>query len=134
MIKRELSKVLIVGFLTVLVDFLTYRGLDWTELTGVDWAKAIGFITGTVFAYVANRIWTFGDKEHVPGSVWRFCILYASTLVANVFVNAQALAFLIDAPFAIQIAFLSATGVSATLNFLGMKYFVFRTKSVSEAP
>jgi len=128
MIKRELPLFLIVGSLTVLIDFLAYRGLVWMGLIGVDMAKAVGFLIGTVFAYFANRIWTFGHQAHAPGSAWRFVVLYTVTLGANVWVNALALAWLGEA----GLAFLLATGVSASLNFLGMKWFVFKAKPTSE--
>jgi putative flippase GtrA len=126
MIRRELSIFLVVGVTTVLIDFTTYRGLVWAGL-GVDVAKACGFLTGTVFAYVANKLWTFGHKQHAPGSAWRFVLLYGATLGANVLVNAVALRSLADTRFSVQIAFLLATATSATLNFLGMKFFVFKT-------
>ena len=134
MIRRELAIFLIVGSSTVLIDFLTYRSLVWLHLLGIDMAKATSFIIGTVFAYFANRFWTFGHKRHVPGSPLRFAILYTGTLGANVCVNALMLVLLANAAAAIQVAFLLATGVSASLNFLGMKFFVFRTKPASDLP
>lgn len=133
MIRRELGIFLVVGSLTVLVDFLTYRGLVWSQLLTVDVAKAVGFITGTVFAYFANRFWTFGHKAHAAGSAWRFALLYAVTLIANVEINALALEKLAGSLFAVQVAFLIATAISATMNFLGMKLFVFRAASVTES-
>ena len=133
MIRRELGIFLVVGLSTVLIDFLTYRGLLWLDLAGVDMAKATGFLTGTVYAYFANRLWTFGHKTHASGSVWRFVVLYALTLAANVAVNALALRLLADVPgIAIQLAFLVATTVSAALNFCGMKWFVFKAGTASE--
>ena len=126
MIKRELAIFLIVGVSTVLVDFISYRGLIGFQVMEVDMAKAAGFLVGTLFAYFANRFWTFGHNPHVPGSVWRFSALYASTLGANVLTNALVLKLLSDMAIAIQLAFLLATGVSACLNFLGMKLFVFK--------
>jgi len=83
------------------------------------------------YTYYANRFWTFGHKPHAPGSAWRFAILYAATLGTNVFVNAQALALLSGTVTAVQVAFFLATGVSASLNFLGMKLFVFKTRLTS---
>jgi putative flippase GtrA len=94
MIKRELAIFLIVGTLTVMIDFLTYRGLVWAQLLGVDSAKGLGFLTGTVFAYFANRFWTFGHKTHAVGSAWRFIILYSLTLATNVLVNAFLMSYL----------------------------------------
>ena len=128
MIKRELGIFLIVGSLTVLVDYLVYRGVIWV---GVDVAKGIGFLTGTLFAFIANRFWTFGHKSHAPGSVWRFIFLYLSTLLVNVAVNAIALKVMTDTMTAVRLAFLIATGVSASLNFLGMKFFVFKSRPTS---
>jgi putative flippase GtrA len=132
MIKRELVIFLIVGASTVLVDFMTYRGLIQFQVMEVDMAKAIGFLVGTLFAYFANSFWTFGHKSHAPGSAWRFSALYATTLGANVLINALALRLLADVAAALQLAFLLATGVSACLNFLGMKLFVFKPISASE--
>jgi putative flippase GtrA len=125
MIRRELAVFLVVGVTTVLIDYGTYRGLAWGGVA-VDVAKATSFLIGTVFAYVANKAWTFGHTRHAPGSLWRFALLYALTLGANVLINATALRALADSLFAVQAAFLLATGTSAILNFLGMKFFVFQ--------
>lgn len=125
MIKRELTIFLIVGCLTVLVDFLSYRALNEFGLFDINMAKAAGFLTGTLFAYFANRFWTFGHKSHISGSAWRFVFLYAGTLCANVLINALVLKLFANTVVAFEVAFLVATGVSACLNFLGMKFFVF---------
>ena len=129
MIKREFGIFLIVGSLTVLVDFAVYRGLLWLDVTSIDLAKGVSFLAGTVFAYFANRFWTFGHQSIAAGSVGRFAALYLSTLIANIAVNALALKALIDVPSSLQWAFLLATGVSAILNFLGMKFFVFHSQA-----
>ncbi|MDN0076836.1 GtrA family protein [Crenobacter sp. SG2303] len=131
MIKRELAIFLVVGATTVLVDFVTYRGLIRLDVMAVDMAKAIGFLVGTLFAYFANRFWTFGHKSHAPGNACRFVVLYASTLAANVLINSLALKVVANTFAAIQLPFLLATGVSASLNFLGMKLFVFRQRNTS---
>jgi putative flippase GtrA len=124
MIRRELAIFLVVGVTTVLIDFTVYRGLVWSGLP-TSAAKSVGFLAGTVFAYVANKVWTFGRNSHPPGSIWRFALLYSVTLGANVLINALALCALASSALAVQIAFLLATATSATLNFVGMKYFVF---------
>lgn len=134
MIKRELGIFLIVGLLTVLVDFLSYHALMVFGLVDTNTAKAAGFLIGTLFAYGANRFWTFSHKPHAPGSVGRFAALYASTLGVNVFVNAFVLHLFIHSIAAVHVAFVIATGVSACLNFLGMKFFVFRVRLAAERP
>jgi putative flippase GtrA len=128
MIKRELSIFLVVGLLTVLVDFGVYRGLIWLAIGNINLAKGTSFIVGTTFAYFANRFWTFGQKFHAPGSLWRFVFLYSSTLIANVVVNAMILELFSDVAIGVKLAFLLATGVSASLNFFGMKLFVFKSQ------
>jgi putative flippase GtrA len=133
MMRREMAVFLVVGSLTVLVDFLTYRVLLWTELLGVDISKAASFITGTLFAYFANRYWTFGHTSPAKGSAYRFVLLYTLTLGANVLVNAFALETLAGLAWSLQAAFLLATGVSAALNFIGMKWFVFKTNTLKGA-
>lgn len=117
MIRREAAIFLVVGSLTVLVDLVVYRGLLGTGVLGVDPAKGAGFLAGTVFSYFANRAFTFGR----PGSPLRFALVYGATLLANVGINSGALAMGAHQ----AIAFLAATGVSAILNFAGMKLFVF---------
>jgi len=124
-IKREAGIFLVVGGLTVLIDFCIYRLLLWTGMVDVATAKTIGFLAGTVFAYVANRIWTFGHTRS-GGNIVRFVLLYASTLGVNVFINSALLHLAGRSQTGIAAAFVLATGCSAVLNFLGMKFFVFK--------
>jgi putative flippase GtrA len=126
MIQRELGIFLVIGLLTVLIDYLFYRAISWTGAVGSDAAKGMGFLAGTVFAYFANRHWTFGHAQPGRGSPGRFALLYLATLGANVAVNEVLLRSPGGMGAALQLAFLVATGTSATLNFLGMKWFVFR--------
>ena len=126
MIKREFGLFLLVGSVTVFIDYIAYRTLIWIHLLDVDEAKSVGFITGTVFAFFANRYWTFSHKRHAAGIVWRFALLYAFSLSTNVIINSLALSVFIAQPVSVQLAFIIATGVSAAINFVGMKSFVFK--------
>lgn len=127
--RKEMLRFLVVGFTTVAIDYLTYHLL---VAIGTNYApaKATSFIVGTVFAYFANRFWTFGGggASPAPGSVLRFGGLYATTLICNVGVNQFLLYAFEGVPFVLQGAFVVATGVSATLNFLGMKFLVFKPR------
>ncbi len=134
MIKRELARFFIVGSLTVLIDFLSYRSLTWMTLMSVDLAKATSFLLGTSFAYFANRFWTFNLHTPASKSIWRFILLYTTTLGVNVLVNALTLQLIGDITAAIFIAFICATGASTCLNFLGMKLYVFKNVLIPERP
>lgn len=127
MLKRQLSIFMIVGSLTTLVDFMIYRSLVTSSILDVNLAKGLSFLTGTLFSYLANRFWTFGHQSYSHSSLWHFLLLYALTLGANVFINACMLKWLTGLSGALLLAFLVATGISATCNFLGMKLFVFKT-------
>jgi putative flippase GtrA len=129
MINRELAIFLIVGSLTVLIDLIAYRGLVLLGVLDVEFSKSIGFLLGTLFAYFANRYWTFGEKRHATGSGFRFAVLYGVTLGANVLVNSFAMKLFDFTVANVYLSFLLATAVSATLNFFGMKEFVFAPTS-----
>ena len=134
-IKRELAIFLVVGLLTVGIDFVIYRGLLYLKpfsLEDINIAKGIGFIAGTIFAYFANRFWTFNLQTTGAGSVFRFSIVYLLGLLANIIVNSLCIYWFTSPSIALDytliIAFILATGISATLNFLGMKFFVFTNR------
>lgn len=131
-IKREVVIFIIVGSITVLLDFLVYRSLLWNDFIVVDIAKALGFLVGTVFAYFANRFWTFSQNQQKPGSVWRFVLLYTSTLITNVYANAFGIFLLANMLLVVEISFIFATGLSAVLNFIGMKLFVFKGNNIEK--
>lgn len=131
-LQGEVGRFLIVGGTTVAIDLASYRLLLWTGLV-VALAKGLGFVAGTIFAYHANRLWTFaaeGGRRRFVG----FLALYAVTLGVNVGVNGGALLLLGGGELALASAFLAATGASATLNFLGMKFLVFNPGAEARGP
>jgi putative flippase GtrA len=94
-------------------------------------AKGLSFVTGTMFAYVANRLWTF-DRAEGGGSIFGlFVVLYVVTLTINVALNSTIISLFDDRELGRSIGFLAATGTSATLNFIGMKTIVFRGRTAS---
>lgn len=121
LLRRQLSRFLVVGSTTVLIDFLVYALLIMFIPVAV--SKTVSFLTGTLFAYFANKLWTFEKKERDHVEMLSFLILYGTTLVINVGVNQLTLWIL---PDWIGLAFLAATGTSTILNFIGQKWWVFR--------
>ena len=129
MMLRQAAIFLVVGSLTASIDYICYFSIVWAEWLNPNLAKSVGFLTGTIFAYFANRFWTFGQAPKNSLRGLGFFVLYATTMAANVMVNAKMLELLGTFSGAVQIAFVIATAVSATLNFLGMKFFVFSQSS-----
>lgn len=136
MIKRELGVFLIVGLLTVAIDFTLYRGCIYLGLESINLAKGLGFIGGTIFAYFANRFWTFKEQNARAGSISRFILVYIMGLSANILVNYLSIVTLkhfiaiLNSQQSIHIAFILATGVSAAMNFVGMKFFAFTDRQL----
>ena len=122
--RREILIFLFVGFTTVLIDFFVYIFLNKILLLSLNSAKAIGFISGTVFSFFANKLWTFNDKSQLGYSAPRYALLYTTTMSINVFLNFSIFTLTEN----VEIAFLVATAVSAFSNFVGMKKYVFLEK------
>jgi len=127
MLKRELVIFIVVGSLTFLIDYLVYTAMMTYMDLPVEIAKVIGIMAGTASAYVMNRLWTFNHTRYSLGSIGRFLLLYLVTLGLNVSINTGVLTLLNSVPSAMFIAFTVAAGVAASLNFIGMRYFVFKT-------
>lgn len=124
-LRGEFARFLLVGFTSVAIDFAVYRGLLALAIA-VHPAKTAGYIAGAVFGYFANRSFTFR-----VGARWRqrellgFIAVYLVALAANVAVNSLVLAVLGRNETTLALAFVAATGVSAAMNFVGLKLFVF---------
>lgn len=120
-LKKEIPRFLIAGFSAVGTDLLVYF-LLLRFLTHSP-AKAVSFLCGTLVAFAINKYWTFEKKERSFPEVYKFAMLYVSTLVVNVSVNKLSLFVL---PGFVVVAFLAATGTSTVLNFIGQKWWVFK--------
>jgi putative flippase GtrA len=125
LLEREVMRFLIVGSTTVLVDLICYFvlvNLDYdTHLS-----KGISFSAGTVFAYFANSSYTFQGSKRSSLNFFIFCLLYLSTLVVNIVTNEIVLESMSRTNISFVFAFILATTLSAILNFIGMKYYVFQ--------
>ena len=122
--RRQISRFLLVGFTTVAIDFVFYHLLMRLGVE-LDIAKACSFTIGAAFAYIANKSWTFTRKRHGLAPIW-FAMLYIGTLFINTFTNGIIVRHLPHARWSLVLAFIIATALSATLNFIGMKWIVFR--------
>jgi putative flippase GtrA len=127
LLEYDISRFLIVGSTTVLIDLIFYFLFIYLNFD-IALSKGVSFSIGTIFAYFANRSYTFQSPRDGLLRFIFFVILYISTLIVNVVSNEIILNFSSHLNQSLLIAFLSATAISATLNFLGMKYLVFSSK------
>ena len=122
---RQMRRFLVVGTGSVGIDFLAYVGLIFfvDYRLSKDLAKAISFVLGTIFGFVANKFWTFESRKRSLFEVVSFFLLYFVTMLINVAVNRGVRLLL---PKALVTAFICATATSTVLNFMGQKFIAFR--------
>jgi putative flippase GtrA len=105
-----------------------YRALLF--LMPSSFAKTISFICGAVYAYQFNRLWTFRAGKATLPQALKFGFVYGTNLGVNVGANATMLTLLpLVYPWRLDLAFLMATGTSAALNFIGMKWLAFAPRN-----
>ncbi len=123
--KQELLRFLITGVTAVTTDLCSYHLL--MSIIDIDVAKAISFILGSVIAFFMNKMWTFESNSKIGSTVIQFSLLYSATFLANVAVNHLLMKWNTE----MMIAFLFATATSTVLNFIGMKFWVFRSREIA---
>ena len=128
-VRRDMSasqglRFLVVGFSFVALDYIVYLSLLRLWFT-VDVAKSIGFLTASVFTHVVNKSWTF-ESTGVMRLQSDSVVLYAVSMSVNVSINHYMLQNVGDMNIGFELSYIIATSCSATLNFVGMKFFVFQ--------
>ena len=121
----QLGRFVAIGVLSALVDFGVYHLLLGVG-TWVHAAKAVSFILGTTTAYLLNRRFTFAASTGGRSRFAGFLLLYATTFVLNVGVNALMLAVLPEMPLRISLAWVVAQGTATVINFVMLRTVVFR--------
>lgn len=139
-LKKQLIKFTLIGVLAVLVDLVCYyiflNVLPSSIAFGFeieDFSKAMSFLCGMSVTYTLNKLWTWKAKTRSNKRVFNFIILYGSSLLINVFANSTTLDLLHEIEilkildYKYLIAFIVATWISASVNFIGQKFWVFRS-------
>lgn len=127
-INKQLQYFILIGVLAILIDFTVYTLTSKITLN-ISLSKVMGFITGTIFSFLANQNITFKTQNNIWANLIKFILLYTATLFVNVMINNTILNYHSSFNYQIQIAFFIATTTSAIINFIGMKNFVFIKKN-----
>jgi len=125
-LRLELLRFIATGLLAVGTDFSSYWLLS--DVLAPNIAKGFSFILGSIVAFVMNNLWTFDSSVRLNNTVIPFACLYGMTFIANILVNHLVLNLGSEMKL---LAFLLATLTSTALNFLGMKFWVFRQNPYS---
>lgn len=124
----EVSRFIVVGGSTVIIDLISYTVLLLFGFNSF-YSKGFSFSFGATFAYFANLKVTFRRNNYGIRQFISFIFLYLLTLGVNVVTNELILNKFDTKITTIIIAFLVATLISAILNFLGMKFIIFKPLS-----
>jgi len=134
LVAQLLRFVLIGGFCAIL-DFGTYQlllalGMDTSP--AVDFARAISFVIGTTTAFFLNRHFTFASgQKSGAGQIGSFILLYTVTFFVTVGVNQWMLHLLPESSWKHTFAWVISQATSTTINFVMLKWVVFRESSES---
>jgi putative flippase GtrA len=139
-LKKQLVKFTLIGLLAVSVDLLCYFILlnilpeKLFQAVGNEaLSKSISFMCGMTVTYFLNKYWTWKKKDRSHKRMVKFVVLYGIALLINVGTNSALLYILhqyrgfINLPFKYLIAFVGASGLSASFSFMGQKFWVFKT-------
>jgi putative flippase GtrA len=121
-LKTELLRFLVVGGIAVAFDGASYYGLMNLFQMEPAWAKRASFAIGSVWAFFANKYFTFGVRELRLREPFIFTFVY----LAGWFFNSVTHDLVLHMAGLKWLAFLAATAVSTCTNFIGQKFLVFR--------
>lgn len=124
-LKTQLMRFALTGGFSAVVDFGLYLLLYKVAGLQVDLAKAIGFIAGTLTAYLINRRWTFGAEPSRSRFI-KVMVLYALTFAVQVGLNHLTLRILEYKDWALPVAFVVAQGTATVINFVVQRVWIFR--------
>lgn len=131
MIRRELIFFVMNGLISVAIAFGVYRALVASGML-IEVANSIAYLAGMAYGFFANRRLTFRDRSALSaGKVLRYTHLHTFTLLVNMGANLTILGMISGLLGALSAAFLGAIAISTVLNFLGLKYWVFRHGAVN---
>jgi len=126
----QIKKFFTVGFIAVSLDWIIYVVL--TQTLGLDslFSKATSYMLGTVFTFVCNGLFVF-QSNLIPSKFVKHLSLYSVSLLLNT-LTFYSLEKQLDpgARFIQWAPVTGATMVSAAINFLGLRYWVFKIRLV----
>ena len=110
-----------IGIVSFIIDFTFYNIFFYAFKIDVNLSKAFSYIMGFINSYVFNKKITFKSKAKGFREPIAFLFLYLSSMVVNYFTHK----FLIEF-YSGYIPFFGATSLSVIINFLGLKFLVFK--------
>jgi len=126
MINREIRFFLINGIIAVLIAYLVYRALILIGLD-INFSSMVSYFAGMFYGYFANKQLTFKNVDNISiTNITKYLVLHFCTLVIYVYLNSYLVLLLKEYSFNLLIAFSLTIGLTTILNFLGLRFWVFK--------
>lgn len=122
---KQICQYISIGISAVILDAIIYTLCLKLLFFSLTLAKLTGVISSVVYGYILNSKWTFSCKTSLRNIV-SYCVVYSLSIALNVITNRFLVEALPDRLFPLVTAFCIATALSVCINFLGMKFWVFR--------
>lgn len=118
----QAQRFILVSGVSFCIDATVYWTLASQTSLDSSWAKRISFASIALWGFFAHKYFTFGNRGFNANEPIRFVALYLTGWILNSFVHDA----YVKHDEASSPAFVLATLVWASWNFLGQKFFVFR--------
>ena len=126
---REIGIFLINGFIAVIVAYIVYMVLISASLD-MYLSSLISYFSAMLYGYIANKKITFKSRDNISfTNVIKYIGLHLFTMIIYVYLNSYFVVMLEEYKFSLLIAFILPISLTATLNFWGLRFWVFKKVS-----
>lgn len=127
LINRETILYVIVGALTTLVDWGSYRGMRSADI-GYQLAMVGSWVAAVAFAFVTNKLFVFCSFSLQPKLLWKELTSFVTCRLLTGLLSLAAMAALIDGLGITQdfICKIVVSVISLVLNYILSKLFIFK--------
>ncbi len=119
---KHLARFVIVGGVNTALTYALYAGLVWY---GIHYllALTIEYAVGILAGFIANRQWTFANRDRMGPALFRYIATYCIVYV----LNAVLLTFFVElADMNKLLAQLFALGIATLASYIAQRWWVFR--------
>lgn len=118
--KIQILKFIISGLLCALIAYIIFIILFNIIHIYYLMSSIISLFLGTIVSYILNTYWTFSNKTTYVNIVKYFILYTITTIISVIFLK-----IVVNFGINVNIGQVFAIGISATLNFISLKLFVY---------